>query len=1726
MPEQMQGYQKQLDYWVAELRSSRPAEFLCDKPRPATLSGKETLGAAVSQATTFESQFFESQTEEEGAAEGSQAGTAATTEASVDTEPDNGDNFDGINWDRLPRFMKPLTTGRRVKSWIFQHGYRVVELYDQNRVWFVCKYCHIHKVIDTGGSGVFDVSKATSSAAAHLGLQKRGHGFTKDGLKPRRTGQQLSLRQTLETGVAVSQEAANAMGNFNIQQFREVAVFCLLDNNLPMELLARPSFREMISLANPEAEAALWVSPRSVATYAMRLFQYMQPQIVCALSEAASKIHISFDGWTTKGGKRGFFGVVAHFANASGVIQDLPIALPHLAGSHTGDAIADTIKKTLQEYSIGSDKLGYFVLDNAANNDTAVSSLAHAYDFNAAHRRLRCGPHTLNLIGQAIIFGSNQEAYNNNNDEQLQTEEVYMQEWRQEGPLGVLIDVINHIKTPQQHEIFRSFQTAANAELPARERLHVLEPVKPVVTRWNSYYAAFKRATQLQAAYNSYAEHYINALSLEDRRACQRGNKLPEAPSWMRSTGLTAADWAVITEYQDCLEPLKLATEKLEGRGKAGKYGAIYETIPVFEYVLGALEARTRSYEQVDFNPPDAPEDHLFVNLRAAWSKANDYYNKLDRSPAYYAATCLHPYYKYYCENSWVDKPEWLTSANAGFLQLWQSYTDLLSVSRGGPKSWIYRHGWAVWHRKYKKNYWLCRYCHQRRKQEACYEADSTTNAGRHLSSNKPGHSHGPNGPVPIASREGNIMGALAKSQVHIMRSKGIEVSQEVANEMAASFSTSRFQDALKDWVVADNQSLRVIETPQFRAMIAAVSPLAEALLWRSHQTLHDHIITEYNTYIPAVANYLREARSLIHVSFDNWTSTGGQYAFTGLCVHYLNSEGKLVDHLLGLPELHGAHTGNNIAAAATTILRLFGVDNARVGYFVLDNASNNDTAVESLAEEFGFIASERRLRCCCHILNLSAQLVIWGKDRSAYENEAAHLEEEEKYMDEWRKYGPVGVLFDVIASICTPQTRQLLERLQCEEAESLGVTPHIRQLVKPVKTRWNSYFNTFVRAAELHGPIDGYIECKLEEHSAATATSRRRKNREQLPAAQPRLYIREGGLNGKDWATITEYIRLLEPFAEATRLLEGRGRHGRHGAIWEVLVTFEWLLDQLEALKDRLKDVNYEDLDAPEDHLITNVNLAHCKLAEYYAKFDNAPVYYTATILHPHYKHHLSALWKVPDTHVTARDGVHYRDGWLDNNHRAFLRMWQGRKDSAATSAHTVTPPRKKPRLGISTSRSAFLQSSIEQSTRQLEASLAEDEYEIWKRQPALAEEDWLSLNPLLYWESVAGQFPILSKFAIDVLTIPAAAADCERTFSELGDMLGTRRLHMKPELISALQSLKSWKRLGIQPTTTSASGLARTLSEEEISKQLWSYKPQRTRPLSQTTAKPRHRGIDDVIGALVRRNKAQVEAAHDDEYERWRTQEPEWTSEQYLSDGHPVKYWIQLRSKYPCLSQFAIDILTIPASSCDCERLFSELGDLLEPRRRALGSELLAALQLVRSWRRAGFDGLYNNGDDEDKWSDVKDEEIVQQAHEVTPFVVLLDAFRAAHYRLTGQDDATIGAPNANRDRWELRDMIGFFVNMQCIRIKVEEETSFRELVQQVYSTVVASLANQDVPFESIVSTLQRDRDISRNPLAQVAFAVHAQRDLGKFTLDGVETDVIELCQASRFGRIIMSY
>ena len=54
-------------------------------------------------------------------------------------------------------------------------------------------------------------------------------------------------------------------------------------------------------------------------------------------------------------------------------------------------------------------------------------------------------------------------------------------------------------------------------------------------------------------------------------------------------------------------------------------------------------------------------------------------------------------------------------------------------------------------------------------------------------------------------------------------------------------------------------------------------------------------------------------------------------------------------------------------------------------GYFMMDNADNNDTAIDSLSLRIqddgreGFEAEERRLRCFAHTINLAVKALLFG---------------------------------------------------------------------------------------------------------------------------------------------------------------------------------------------------------------------------------------------------------------------------------------------------------------------------------------------------------------------------------------------------------------------------------------------------------------------------------------------------------------------------------------------------------------------------------------------------------------------------------------------------------------------------------------------------------------------------------------------------------------------------
>jgi amino acid adenylation domain-containing protein len=104
-------------------------------------------------------------------------------------------------------------------------------------------------------------------------------------------------------------------------------------------------------------------------------------------------------------------------------------------------------------------------------------------------------------------------------------------------------------------------------------------------------------------------------------------------------------------------------------------------------------------------------------------------------------------------------------------------------------------------------------------------------------------------------------------------------------------------------------------------------------------------------------------------------------------------------------------------------------------------------------------------------------------------------------------------------------------------------------------------------------------------------------------------------------------------------------------------------------------------------------------------------------------------------------------------------------------------------------------------------------------------------------------------------------------------------------------------------------------------------------------------------------------------------------------------------------------------------------------------------------------------------------------------TSFMVVLTVFQALLGRYTGQNDFAVGTPSANRARYELEGLVGFFVNMLPLRADLSGAPVFGELLTRVRDTTLEAFANQDLPFELLVEDLAPERDLGRNPLFQVA-------------------------------------
>ncbi|WP_439383759.1 amino acid adenylation domain-containing protein [Amycolatopsis lexingtonensis] len=154
------------------------------------------------------------------------------------------------------------------------------------------------------------------------------------------------------------------------------------------------------------------------------------------------------------------------------------------------------------------------------------------------------------------------------------------------------------------------------------------------------------------------------------------------------------------------------------------------------------------------------------------------------------------------------------------------------------------------------------------------------------------------------------------------------------------------------------------------------------------------------------------------------------------------------------------------------------------------------------------------------------------------------------------------------------------------------------------------------------------------------------------------------------------------------------------------------------------------------------------------------------------------------------------------------------------------------------------------------------------------------------------------------------------------------------------------------------------------------------------------------------------------------------------------------------------------------------------------------------------------------------------------VTRSMVMQTALVVLLHRLGAGDDIAVGAPTAGRIDEALSELVGFFVNSWVLRVRVGEQDTFGDLLQQVRRRALAAYADQDAPFELLVELLNPERSTAYHPLFQVMFAWHdielpvldfpgvrgsielAQTGTAKFDLDFSLTEVAQLPETGQRG------
>ena len=228
------------------------------------------------------------------------------------------------------------------------------------------------------------------------------------------------------------------------------------------------------------------------------------------------------------------------------------------------------------------------------------------------------------------------------------------------------------------------------------------------------------------------------------------------------------------------------------------------------------------------------------------------------------------------------------------------------------------------------------------------------------------------------------------------------------------------------EWIVDHRHSFNETESGALRKIFEYLDPKSTNALM-SKKTTRSDVDKYFETAKVAVKERLSLARSRIRLSYDLWTSPNHKAMIT-IVAHWTSEDYEVKTGLLAIREVHGEHTGENIANVVYSVLKEYNIHD-RFGYFIGDNATNNDTSIEWLNQLLhdegydGFEPDRRRLHCFAHEMQIAIKGLLFGpkvKELEEYPMMAGVTDEEkcEYVRKKWRSFGAVGKLHNIVKYI------------------------------------------------------------------------------------------------------------------------------------------------------------------------------------------------------------------------------------------------------------------------------------------------------------------------------------------------------------------------------------------------------------------------------------------------------------------------------------------------------------------------------------------------------------------------------------------------------------------------------------------------------------------------------------------------------------------------------------